>query len=60
MSLVSGGPAYRGASFNLAQVYDHDLEALFVEPLQVTRLTVRLVYNELLTLGDKQTAPEHA
>jgi hypothetical protein len=57
--LWSAGAGVQGL-VNLAQVYDHDLEAFFVESLQVTRLTVRLVYDELLSLGDKQTTAEHA
>ncbi|KAK0742653.1 hypothetical protein B0T18DRAFT_168089 [Schizothecium vesticola] len=57
--LWSAGAGVQGL-VNLSQVYGHDLEAFFVESLQVTRLTVRLVYDELLTLGDKQTTAEHA
>ncbi|KAK1761584.1 hypothetical protein QBC47DRAFT_409582 [Echria macrotheca] len=37
---------------NLAQVYDHDLETFFVRSLGVTRLTAKLIYEELLSLGD--------
>ncbi|KAK0611985.1 hypothetical protein B0T14DRAFT_531382 [Immersiella caudata] len=51
--LWSSGTGVQGL-VNLAQLYDHDLETFFVESLQVTRLTAQLIYDELLTLSDKQ------
>ncbi|KAK4452224.1 hypothetical protein QBC34DRAFT_457252 [Podospora aff. communis PSN243] len=52
--LWSPGNSVQGR-FNLAQVYDNNLEPFFVDRLQVTRLTVDLVYGELLIFGDRQT-----
>lgn len=47
---------------NLASIYDRDLEGFFVDSLQVTRLTLELVYDELLTLVDygKETTVHYA
>ncbi|KAK5657900.1 hypothetical protein OQA88_2449 [Cercophora sp. LCS_1] len=55
--LWSAGTSVQGM-VNLAEVYNHDLEAFFVESLQVTRLTVQLIYDELLGLGDKGSTVE--